>query len=166
MWIRALVASVSLLAAEPSPAGESPGWFDAELLRSATPVDDTSYDPRPVDGEILLIQFWASWCHSCGSIMWDMDDLVSRYGHVKYIAVSLDDQATDATRYIRQHPLYKKYRGRYFIDSTKRIAGVLDVATVPTLLLVDSNGRILVRKHGHLNSADLKDFAVAMQLPH
>ncbi len=166
MWIRAVLASASLLTAVPSAAGESPAWFDAELLQSITPMDDTSYDPRPGDGEILLIQFWASWCHSCGSIMWDMDDLVGRYGHVKYIAVSLDDQASDATDYIRRHPLYGKYRGRYFTDDAKRLSSVLDVATVPTILLVDGDGRVLVRKQGHLNSDDLKDLSVAMQLPH
>ena len=112
------------------------------------------------------MQFWASWCHSCGSIMWDMDDLVSRFGNVKYAAVSLDEQVSDAADYIRRHPLYEKYRGRYFTDDAKTLSSSLEIATVPTILLVDSHGRILVRKQGHLNSDDLKDLSVAMQQPH
>ena len=154
---------MSLLAAGPSLAGESPARFDAELLRSVTPIDAASYDPRPGDGELLLMQFWASWCHSCGSIMWDMDDLIGRFGNVKYVAVSLDEQVSDAADYIRQHPLYEKYRGRYFADDAKTLSSLLEIATVPTILLVDNHGRILVRKQGHLNSDDLKDLSLAMQ---
>ena len=95
--------------------------------------------------------------------MWDMDDFVTRFDHLKYVAISVDDRVSDAGDYIRRHPLYMKYRGRYFIDDTQGIAGALDVATVPTILLMDSDGRILVRKSGHLNSDDLRDLAVAMQ---
>ena len=94
--------------------------------------------------------------------MWDMDELVSQNEGVSYVAVSIDDETDDARTYIRKHRLYSKYSDRYFVDVEKALSGSLDITTVPTILLVDDQGNVLVRKSGHLNGADLRDFVVAM----
>ena len=152
----------ALLLAASGIAGDGAQRVDFALFESVEPIGDGSVDPRPAAGETLLLQFWASWCHSCGSLMWDMDELVSGNEGVSYVAVSIDDRADDARTYIRKHRLYAKYSDRYFVDSDKALSGLMDVTTVPTILLVDTEGRVLVRKSGHLNGADLREFAVAM----
>lgn len=144
-------------------SGEPDDRLDYDLFAAASPIGTAAVELRPEAGGKLLLQFWASWCHSCGALMWDMDELVSRNSGIKYVAVSLDDDIAAARHYIRKHRLYEKYSDRYFIDSDKRLSESLGVATVPSIFLVDENGTILLRKSGHLNSADLQEFAAAIR---
>ena len=136
---------------------------DFSLFDSVEPIGEGAVDPRPEAGEVLLLQFWASWCHSCGALMWDLDDIVDRDDRVKYVAVSLDDEASDAASYIRKHRLFEKYANRYFVDSDKRLSAALDVETVPSILLVTTDGSVLLAKSGHLNSTDLNDIVSAIR---
>ena len=145
----ALIAFGSIVSAAAS--------VDFSLFDSVEPIGEGAADPRPREGEVLLLQFWASWCHSCGSLMWDMDEIASRGDSVKYVAVSLDDEADAAATYIRKHGLFEKYANRYFLDTDKKLSVALDVETVPTILLVTMDGGILLVKSGHLNSTDLND---------
>ena len=114
-------------------------------------------------GKPLLLQFWASWCHSCSSIMFDLDELLVQYPNTDYLAVSLDDERVDALQYIEKHALYKKYNNQYFIDSDKSLATKLEVETVPTVILFDANGNEVVRRSGHLNGTDLLQLSTGMK---
>lgn len=131
--------------------------LDYDIFSAIAPIGASSVDPRPAVGEILLLQFWASWCRSCGTLMWDMDEIVGQNPGLKYIAVSLDDEFDNARNYIRKHILYEKYGNRYFVDTNKTLSASVGISAVPTIVLVDSSGRILLQKSGHLNSADLQD---------
>ena len=144
-------------------AGDSDQRVDYDLFATVTPIGESAIDLRPAKGEILLLQFWASWCRSCGTIMWDMDELVRQNPGLKYIAVSLDGEFDDARDYIRKHSLYKKYSDRYFIDSYKQFSASIGVITVPTIVLVDEDGKILVQKFGHISSTDLQEFVSAVR---
>lgn len=159
---RLTVVVSALLLAAAGGANEAMQRVDFTLFEFTESIGEGSIDPRPDGENTLLLQFWASWCHSCGSLMWDMDELVTDNEGVNYVAVSIDDEADDARTYIRKHRLYTKYSDRYFVDSEKALSRSLDVTTVPTILLVDGDGTVLVRKSGHLNAADLNDFVAAM----
>ena len=159
---RLIVFFAALLLSAAGLASDTGQRLDYALFGAAQPIGDGAIDPRPAEGETLLLQFWASWCHSCASLMWDMDELVSRNDGVGYVAVSIDDDAEAARDYIRKHRLYAKYANRYFVDAGKALSGSLGVVTVPTILLVNRDGDVLVRKSGHLNAADYRDFVTAM----
>ena len=163
MSFRVLYISVAVLISAAGMAADTKQRLDFDLLNEPVAISATPADPRPGTNEVLLLQFWASWCHSCASLMWDMDELVSQNAGVNYIAVSLDDEFSDAKDYIIKHKLYDKYSDRYFVDSDKRLSVSLGVETVPSIMLVDGDGNILVRKAGHLNGADLRDFVTAIR---
>ena len=153
--------SVAVLASD-SGAPLDP-LLNYELLTRVTPIGTSATELRPAEDEMLLLQFWASWCRSCGSLMFDMDKLVSQNPDMKYVAVSLDDEFAAAENYIRKHKLYAKYADRYFVDTDKQFSLSLGVESVPSILLVDPSGTVLVKKFGHLNSADLHEFVTAVR---
>ena len=70
--------------------------FNPELSQSLIRLSDQATHIAEPDSKLKLIQFWASWCHSCGTILWDFDQLLSQHSTVEYIAVSIDEEATDA----------------------------------------------------------------------
>jgi thiol-disulfide isomerase/thioredoxin len=161
--LRPLYLGLVVVISGAASAGDPEGRVDYDLFAAVTPIGESAADLRPASGEILLLQFWASWCQSCGTIMWDMDELVRQNPGLKYVAVSLDDEIDKARNYIRKHSLYEKYSGQYFYDSDKQFSRSIGVETVPAILLVDENGKLLVQKFGHLNSTDLQEFVVAIQ---
>ncbi len=154
-----LLASLSFASA--GRAGNAVVDFD--LFSGIRPLGETAGAPDAPSEGVLLLQFWASWCHSCGSLMWDMDDIVSNNDGVSYLAVSLDDDADAAARYIRKHKLYSKYKDRYFVDGDKELSASLGIDTVPSILVVTPTGDVLLHKSGHLNSTDLKDIVGAIR---
>jgi thiol-disulfide isomerase/thioredoxin len=158
----ALILLVSLISGAVL-ASDSDPRLDFALLADVTAIGTSPTDLQPAEDELLLLQFWASWCRSCGSLMFDMDNLVSQNPGIKYIAISLDDEFAAAENYIRKHKLYEKYSDRYFIDADKQFSQSLGIESVTSILLIDGSGRVLVRKFGHLNGADFQDLVSAMR---
>lgn len=157
-----LFAAIILFAATASHvAAGTTDKLDLTLVEAVEPLSEDTSAQAAID-DVTLVQFWASWCHSCGSLMWDMDDLVSRNPGLGYVAISIDDRAEDAFAYLQKHALYSRHPGRYFIDREKALVEQLDIQSVPSIFLIDSEGSILVQKTGHLNSSDLQDFAKAI----
>ncbi len=154
-----LLFSFALLAMAPlAPAGKP----DVALLEGLDPLANESVTVLNEEAPVLL-QFWASWCHSCSGIMFDMDELLNANQGVQYVAVSLDDERQAAYDYITRHALYDKYADRYFHDGNKALSADLGIKTVPTILLLDRNGDVLVKKSGHLNSKDKHELASRMK---
>ena len=150
----ALLASL-LIGAQPS--------IDNLPFSQLQPLGNSTSNTAGFREKPLLLQFWASWCHSCSALMFDLDELLQVYPGTDYLAISLDDEQDDAQQYIEKHSLYQKYNDRYFIDQDKTLATKLGVETIPTIILLDAAGNEIVRKSGHLNSADLQQFSSGMK---
>jgi len=101
-----------------------------------------------------LLQFWASWCHSCAGFMFDLDEL-SASTQSPYYAISIDKKYIDAKNYLAKHPLYKKHRNRFWFDQQSKLKQSLAITTVPTVIIIDHQGNTIWRTSGHLNSDDL-----------
>lgn len=129
--------------------------FEVELSQSLLKLSDRSIHKSKPDSKPKIIQFWASWCHSCGTILWDFDQLLSQHPSVEYIAVSIDEKSTDALEYIKNHALYNKYKNSFFHDSKLQLKTHFEVETIPTILILDNANSVIFRHRGHLNSTDL-----------
>lgn len=105
------------------------------------------------DGPVML-QFWASWCHSCGGVMWELDGLSAAHPRVPYFAVSIDEALAEAAR-IKTHPLYARHPDRYLHDHEGALARRLAIEVVPAIVLLDCSGHERLRHVGHVNSSDL-----------
>ncbi|NQZ23862.1 MAG: TlpA family protein disulfide reductase [Colwellia sp.] len=101
-----------------------------------------------------LLQFWASWCHSCAGFMYDLDK-ISAATQSPYYAISIDNKFIDAKNYLAKHPLYKKHRNRFWFDQQSKLKQSLAITTVPTVIIIDHQGKPIWRTSGHLNSDDL-----------
>lgn len=158
-----LLAAVLTCAAGTPAARSAQPENDSLPFAQLQPLGSTPSIKAEFRDKPLLLQFWASWCHSCGAIMFDLDELLQKYPGTDYLAISLDDEQDDARQYIEKHSLYQKYNDRYFIDLDKLLATKLGVETIPTIILLDATGNEVVRRSGHLNSADLQQFSAGMK---
>lgn len=136
--IRCLLA-LALLTAAASAAAVEPGNpappFSLPRLDGGPPVRLGDYR-----GEVVLVDFWASWCSTCLHSMPAYDRLLATFGHRRFsiIAISVDEQPEQARHFLERHPV------RYItaIDSGGHIARHYDLKGMPTSYLIDRSGRV------------------------
>jgi thiol-disulfide isomerase/thioredoxin len=96
-------------------------------------------------GQVLYIDFWASWCGPCQLSFPFMNDVQRDYGKrgLHVIAIDMDEKAADAAGFLDRHPAgFDIAKG-----PNAQCAKDFGVAAMPTSYLVDRNGAVrLVHK--------------------
>jgi thiol-disulfide isomerase/thioredoxin len=97
-------------------------------------------------GKPLIINVWASWCGPCRAEMGSLDRLARRYGGKQFnvIGISTDDDGNAAATFIKQ----SKITFENYLDSKLLLENMLGANTIPLTVLVDANGRVLLKVRG------------------
>jgi len=113
--------------------------------------------PSTLKGNVILIDFWASWCGPCKASFPVLDELQTEYGPKGFVIIAVNqDQTTGLMEsFLMNHPVS-------FI--TLRDAGNLlvqsaDVQSMPSSFLVDRSGKIRFLHtgfHGEKTTAQYK----------
>jgi thiol-disulfide isomerase/thioredoxin len=117
-------------AATPAPQLAAPAW---SLLKS-------------LNGKVVLVDFWASWCGPClQSFPW-MNELQQKHAAegLVIVAVNVDQEPALAEAFLKKVPA--KFRIEY--DQAGNIARQFDVQAMPTSFLIDRSGHVRVRHTG------------------
>ena len=97
-------------------------------------------------GNVVLLDFWASWCVPCRrSFPW-MNEMQQRYADdgLKIIAVNLDRKLPDAESFLEVYPAGFEIH----LDPDGKLAKTYGIEVMPTSILFDRNGNILERHAG------------------
>ncbi|HEY6568010.1 MAG TPA: TlpA disulfide reductase family protein, partial [Actinomycetota bacterium] len=128
-----------------------------EPLPSFATVDTTvAGDPLPtdaLDGEVNVINVWASWCDPCKREQPALQALHERYADegVNFVGINYTDTLALAQRWIDDHDV--TYPSIY--DPDGRTAALLDFPFVPVTFLVDGTHTIRYAVYGETNEAEL-----------
>jgi peroxiredoxin len=102
-----------------------------------------------VGKKIFVIDFWASWCQPCKTLLKRLQELAARDQNVEVIAISIDDASAQAmaVNYVRG----KRFTFVVLFDAEGRVAKMLDPSLqVPFTLIVDRAGRIVYSHAGYV----------------
>ena len=92
-------------------------------------------------GNVVLVDFWASWCVPCRrSFPW-LNQMQQQYGEegLVIVGVNLDANADDAEAFLSEVPA----NFRIVRDPDGVLARQFDVAAMPSSYVVDRNGKII-----------------------
>ncbi len=97
-------------------------------------------------GKPLIINVWASWCGPCRAEMGSLERLAQRYNGKEFnvIGISTDDYRKKAELFLKQ----TETTFENFLDHKLLLENMLGANTIPLTILVDANGRVLIKVRG------------------
>lgn len=98
-------------------------------------------------GEVVMLNFWASWCGPCRQEMPLMDDIYSRYQDLGFtiLAVNVDENRDEALRFLDKVPV--NYPILY--DPESSVSELYEVPAMPTTLMIDRDGNARYIHYGY-----------------
>jgi thiol-disulfide isomerase/thioredoxin len=135
---------------------------------AAPQVSLISRDGKPLSletrhGEVVVLDFWASWCSPCRKSFPFFDDLLRRRGAqgLSVVGINLDEDADAAAAFLEAVPTQVTIA----YDPSGSAGEAFGVVAMPTTLLLDRDGTIVARFEGGDESVHAKiDAAVATLL--
>ena len=98
-------------------------------------------------GDVVMINFWATWCGPCRQEMPLLDDLYARYNRVGFslLGVNIDDDSGRAMKMIEELGV----NFPVLFDSRKEVSKLYNVEAMPVTVLVDREGTVRHVHHGY-----------------
>ncbi len=105
-------------------------------------------------GRVVVLDFWASWCPPCRRSIPILNRVQARYepSQVVFYGVNVENLDPDALR-AQHRTLAAAFPSLQ--DPTGSLQRAYDVRTLPTLVLIDANGRIRHVESGVPDETDL-----------
>lgn len=126
-------------------ASQEPGATEAPEF-SLEADDGQTYSLESLQGKVVLLFFWASWCPVCRASIPSVVDLSKKFAGTSFtiIGISIDSNAGAWRRYYREHQMdWPQY-----LDRDHRMSQIFNVRGVPTFFLLDQNGAVLFHVSG------------------
>ena len=97
-------------------------------------------------GNVVFLNFWATWCPPCVIEMPSMQKLHRRFKDKNFVMVAINSQETDA----QVKSFLNKYKLSFtaLLDSSGEVGTWFDVNAFPTTFVLDKEGRIIGRALG------------------
>jgi thiol-disulfide isomerase/thioredoxin len=123
--------------------GQKARDFQLEALSTAT--------QRPVslnqlNGKVILLDFWATWCEPCRDELPELDRLQKKYAREKFVvlAVNVDNQAETARAFLQKYNIDLLA----VWDRNKSVVSKYDVQRMPSCYLIDAGGKVRFIHYG------------------
>ena len=135
-----VIFTVSTLAASSLQGQVAPDF----VLRSATGENLRLSEYR---GDVVLINFWATWCGPCRQEMPLLDDLYGRYQRVGFnlLGVNIDEDSRRAMQMVQELGV----NFPVLFDEHKEVSKLYEVEAMPVTILVDREGIVRHVHHGY-----------------
>jgi peroxiredoxin len=98
-------------------------------------------------GQVVLVNFWASWCGPCKQEMPQLNRLYDKYRSAGFVmlGVNIDDDTrlgtATAARWGVRFPV--------LLDADKSVSRLYDLGSMPATVLIDRDGRVRYLHRGY-----------------
>ena len=119
-----------------------------------TSTDGKNVKLSELKGQVVMINFWASWCGPCRQEMPLLDTLYQRFAPVGFtlLGVNVDKRRAQAEELLKDVPVSFPI----LFDTDNRVSRLYEVQAMPTTVLVDRDGKARYVHHGYLPGDELE----------
>lgn len=98
-------------------------------------------------GEVVMINFWASWCAPCRQEMPLLEELYTQYQPLGFtiLGVNVEQDSSKALAMLEDIPVSFPV----LLDSQSSVSKLYKVVAMPTSILVDRDGNMRYLHHGY-----------------
>jgi peroxiredoxin len=98
-------------------------------------------------GQVVLINFWASWCGPCRQEMPVLDQLYRRYKAAGFtlLGVNVEPKSADALGFLKATPVSFPI----LFDTQSKVSTLYEVSGMPSTVIVDRKGNVRYVHHGY-----------------
>jgi len=98
-------------------------------------------------GQVVLVNFWATWCAPCRQEMPLLDAIYRRYEPMGFalLGVNVEPDSRLSERFLRDTPVSFPI----LFDTEERVSRMYSVAAMPSTVIVDRRGVVRYIHHGY-----------------
>jgi peroxiredoxin len=98
-------------------------------------------------GEVVMINFWASWCGPCRQEMPLLDELYTQYQPLGFtiLSVNVEEDSTQAKQMLKDIPV----NFPVLYDNQSEVSKLYKVVAMPSTVLVDRDGNVRYLHQGY-----------------
>ena len=128
----------------------SPGTRQSEPSTSVevrlTSLSGGDVGLRDLLGEVVVVDFWTTWCGPCRLQAEILEDLFLEYASqgVQFLAVSVAEEAEIVREFVADQP----FRYPVLLDYEEKLSEPLGVFMFPTVMIVDRKGQVAYLRAG------------------
>jgi peroxiredoxin len=136
----AAVLSVALPALASTPTGPAPAFTLGS--RSGQDVSLAQYK-----GQVVMINFWASWCGPCRQEMPLLESIYKKYNKMGFtmLGVNVEPDSNAANEWLKATPVSFPI----LYDRDSKVSKLYDVAGMPSTVIIDRSGKLRVLHRGY-----------------
>lgn len=123
-----------------------------ELSGVAPDFELTSRDGSRValadlEGQVVMVNFWATWCGPCREEMPHLEALFQRYEGLGFtlLGVNVEEDASGADEFLSETPVSFPI----LFDPDNTVSELYDVVAMPSTVLIDRTGNMRFIHHGY-----------------
>jgi len=123
-----------------------------ELSGSAPNFDLVSRDGSRIEladlkGDVVMVNFWATWCGPCREEMPHLEALYQRYRDLGFtlLGVNVEEDSSGADEFLAETPVSFPI----LFDPQSRVSELYDVVAMPSTVMIDREGGMRFIHHGY-----------------
>ena len=146
----ATVLSLLLLSCRDGVAAGKPEKVDFRLKA----VDGRTIGPKDYQGQVVVVDFWATWCAPCHVQARILEPIHRDYKGkgVQFLAANVGEDEPTVRSFLKNKP----FPYPVLLDPEDKVSSKLGVVALPTLIIIDKQGKVALFHTGVADGATVR----------
>ena len=133
------------------PAGQASSFPTPDFRLPS--LDGSAISPADYRGNVVVVDFWATWCGPCRLQAKVLEDLKAEVGDdVQFLAVDIGEDEQTVRNYAAKRP----FPYPVLLDSKDSLSAPYKIYGLPTVMVVDPAGKVVFHQTGVTSLDELR----------